>query len=311
MKQRLVSLLPSLTEVLYLLGLGDQVVGITHECDYPSGVEAKTVVTTSALAHGLTSLQIEEQVLAQTQQQQALYGLNIPALQALQPDIIFTQSLCDVCAVSEPLVQAVAQQLRPVPKVVTCGPTNLAEILASITLIGDATGRQAEAEAFLTQARQRLAEIQNQIGTRSQPRIFCLEWLEPLYAGGHWVPEMVTFAGGTAWNVGGEPSRRVTWQELVTFAPEVLVILPCGFGIERALAEMSLLTAHPLWSTLPAVQQQRVYVADGNSYFSRPGPRVIEGIAVLAEILHPDVFAGLAPADSYVHYTHDRVAQLS
>jgi len=292
---RLVSLLPSLTEILAGLGLLDDVVGITHECDYPLGIAGKTVVTTTKLGHDLSSLAIETQVLEQVQQETSLYGLDIPALIQLQPDLIFTQSLCDVCAVSETLVHQVARQLTPEPRVVSVGPTNLAEVLSSFLTVGHATGRIDEAEALVAQAQRRMAYIQAITQALPRPRLFGLEWIEPPFVSGHWFPELVTLAGGQPWGVPGTPSVRVRWEEIVEFAPDVVVILPCGFPIERTLQEVHLLEANPLWGELPAVEHNRVWVADGNSYFNRPGPRLVDSLEILAEILHPEHFQGLAP----------------
>ncbi|WP_287130028.1 ABC transporter substrate-binding protein [Candidatus Cyanaurora vandensis] len=291
---RLVSLLPSLTEALCALGLVDELVGITHECDYPPAIQTKTVVTTTTLAHDLTSLEIEEQVQRQVQQEASLYGLDFAALQRLQPDIIFTQGLCEVCAVSETLVHALAAKLDPVPKVVAISPTSLAEVLTSIETIGRATGRGLMAQALLQQAQARIESVVMGARDLARPRVFGLEWLDPPYASGHWFPELVTKAGGTPWGVAGQPSQRAHWDEIAEFAPEVLVILPCGFSMERTWSEVAILRSQPHWSTLPAVRQNRVWVVDGNSYFNRPGPRLVDSLEILAQIIHPQPFAGLA-----------------
>ncbi|WP_218082418.1 cobalamin-binding protein [Anthocerotibacter panamensis] len=300
---RLVSLLPSLTEVLCALGLEDQLVGVTHECDYPAGVGAKTVVTTTTLTHDLTSLEIEEQVREQIQGEPSLYGLNLAELQQLKPDLIFTQGLCDVCAVSETLVHTLARQLDPVPRVVSVAPTRLAHILDSIAFIAAETGTEDRAQKLLADARQRVDYIQETVQALThRPRVFGLEWLDPPYVSGHWMPELIHLAGGTAWGEPGVPSRRVTWTEVADFAPEVVVVLPCGFTIDRTWQELHLLQENPVWQNLPAVVQGRVYIVDGNSYFNRPGPRILDSLEILAQLLHPQAFQGLAPPDSFIPY---------
>jgi iron complex transport system substrate-binding protein len=300
---RLISLLPSLTEILYRLGLGESVVGITHECDYPPDVHTKTIVTTSDIAHGLSSLAIEARVQEQLTAEKALYGLKIEELRRLQPDILFTQGLCDVCAVSETLVRVVAQTLTPAPQVVALGPTNLTEILASIDYIGQVTGCEQASYNLRQQLEARIQFVETQAQALPKPRVFCLEWLAPPYSGGHWMPELVQRAGGIAWGEVGKPSRQVHWEEIVAFQPEIVVVLPCGFDIPRTCQEMPLLWENPLWCSLPAVQNQRVYVTDGNSYFNRPGPRVVDSLEILAEIFHPQTFGGLAPVGSFQHWS--------
>ncbi len=299
---RYISLLPSLTEGLCALGLGADIVGITHECDYPPEILDRAVVTTTTLAHDLTSFAIETEVLAQIQAEPSLYGLNRSLLAQLQPDCIFTQKLCDVCAVSETLVQRVAQELHPTPQVVSVGPINLEEILQSMILLGHVTGRAEAAHHWLSQARTRIQNVQERVAGRPRPRVFALEWLDPPYVSGHWMPELIALAGGIPWGEAGTPSVRLTWEQIAQFDPHVMVILPCGFSIARTLQEVAILATQPLWSTLTAVQKGRVSVADGNSYFNRPGPRILESLELLAALIHPEVCQDLAPSGGSVPY---------
>ncbi|MBD2103205.1 cobalamin-binding protein [Leptolyngbya sp. FACHB-261] len=299
---RIVSLLPSITEAVAALGAEDELVGVTHECDYPASVRGKTVVTSSPLSEPeLSSSQIDTRVQERFEQETSLYTLRAEVLAELRPDVVFTQRLCDVCAVSYSQVERVISQLKPVPRLISLEPTRLGEMLSDLRTIGSALDRTDQAEVLIAKLNQRIEQVKQQAAqAKTRPRTFCLEWLEPIFVSGQWMPELVELAGGTWYGPGlGEPSHMMSWERVREFDPEVLVILPCGFEIPRTLQEMQLLTERPGWSNLSAVRKGRVYVTDGNAYFNRPGPRLVESLEILAELLHPEMFAGLAPTESF------------
>jgi iron complex transport system substrate-binding protein len=303
---RIVSLLPSTTEIVFALGLGDALVGVTHECDYPPEAADKPVVTASTIDHeGASAMEIDAAVSAQLHAGLNLYRLDEPLLQALRPDLILTQELCAVCAVSADEVRRVVRGLATATRVLAVEPTSLDDILASILLLGQATGREERALELVAGLRVRVERVREQAReARRRPRVALLEWIDPPYGAGHWVPELIALAGGSA-GLGalGVPARRISWGEVIGFAPEVIVVACCGMGIAATLAEArELLPARTGWEALPAVRAGRVYITDGSSYFSRPGPRIVESLELLAELVHPDLFAGSAPQRSYVPF---------
>ena len=290
---RVCSLLPSATEIAFALGLGDSVVGVTHECDYPLEARKKPVVVKSAIdQHRSSSGQIDAIVSEHLQSKKSVYTIDLSRFQEADPDVILTQELCDVCAVDYHEVAEAAKSLSKRAKIVSLTPSSLLDVLGDITRVGEATGKEQEAEALVESLSKRIKRIADQ-ASRSQlrPRVACLEWMDPLYNAGHWVPEMVELAGGQD-GLGrkGEPSTRIDWSQVIQFAPEVIVLMPCGFDVERTLKEVHLLRRLPGWSELPAVRQGRVFAVDGNAYFNRPGPRLIDGLEILAPIIHPEIF---------------------
>jgi iron complex transport system substrate-binding protein len=288
---RIVSLLPSATEIICSLGLEEQLVGVTHECDYPPSVRGLPQVTRTLIPADAESAEIDRLVAARVQTQEALYTLDMPALVRLRPDLIVTQALCGVCAVAEGEVQAAACTLPGRPRVVNLEPTSLGEVLASIDQVATAAGigeRGANVAAGLRKRVEAVASRTTAIGER--PRTILLEWIDPPFSCGHWSPELVRLAGGVE-GLGRErePSRRVEWNEVVDWQPEALVVACCGFGIERTLRDLPILATQPAWTELPCVRDERVYVVDGSAYFSRPGPRLVDSLEILAHALHPDV----------------------
>jgi iron complex transport system substrate-binding protein len=214
----------------------------------------------------------------------------------LQPDLVLTQELCTVCAVGTHEVRHAVASLPGTPRVVSLEPRTLHEVLDTILLLGRLTGTLRRATEVFTDLSERLEAVQNAVRGRLKRRVLALEWLDPVFAGGHWVPEMIDMAGGIdVLGVVGEPSRQVGWDEIHKSAPEVAVCMPCGFGLERTRKELSAISMPQSWSTLPAVQQDSVFVVDGSSYFNRPGPRLIDGVEILATILHPDAFSKVPP----------------
>lgn len=305
---RIVSLLPSTTEIAFALGLGDQVVAVTHECDFPPEARTLPVITGSALDHGSTSsTEIDAAVSGQLRDGLSIYTLNHQLLEQLRPDLILTQALCDVCAVSFGTVErAVAEtalaEASGGPSVLSLEPTSLEGILGSILAVGSATGRRPEAQALVARLRSRVEAVRARAAEAStRPRVACLEWLDPPFGPGHWLPELVEIAGGKV-GLGrpGEPSRRISWGDVIAFAPEVIVLTPCGFDLTRTVEEAHAILPHRMgWSALPAVRSGRVFAVDGNSYFSRPGPRIVDSLELLAGLIHPQLFAGWGPAEGF------------
>lgn len=289
---KIVSLLPSATEIVCALGLEDSLTAITHECDYPPSVKDKPVITRSILPEGLTSAEIDAAVRQQLAGGQSLYRIDQNLLAELAPDLILTQQLCDVCAVSYDDVQAAVRALPKPPRVLNLEPTTLSDVLGTITQVGQSAGRGEEAAALTASLWARVERVRALAGAAEhQPRTVLLEWIEPLFGGGHWDPELVQIAGGCD-QIGSlhQPSTQIAWEALRGFAPEVLVVAQCGFGAVRTLEDMPTLEALPGYADLPAVRSSRVFVVNGSDYFSRPGPRLVDSLEMLASLLHPEVF---------------------
>lgn len=298
---RIVSLLPSATEIVCLLGLRDQLVGVTHECDYPAAVLSLPKVTQTLIPHDASSHEIDALVRERLKAQTALYTLNMPVLEELRPDLIVTQALCDVCAVAEEEVKAAACSLPGSPRVVNLEPMCLGEVFDCIQLVGDAAGLSDRARTVIAELRQRVAAVeQRSRQIASRPRVMLLEWIDPPFCAGHWSPELVRLAGGTeVIGVEGQKSQTTAWADILAADPEVLLIACCGFSIERTFEDVPILRAYPGWQDLSCVRNGRVYVVDGSAYFSRSGPRLVDSLEILAHALHPQdhpLPAGLAPA---------------
>ena len=285
---RIASLLPSATEIVCALGLADCLVGVSHECDYPADVVADLPrLTRSAVPHGLASAAVDAAVSDLLRRGESLYAVEAETLAALNPDLLITQELCDVCAVSYDDVCRISQRLPSQPQVVSLTPPDLNGIFADIATIAAATGVVDRGQTLITNLHARLAKVADQVRTRPRPRVFLLEWLDPPFAAGHWAPEMVALAGGEeVLGKAGEKSFRVTWPQVIAAQPEVILIAPCGYSQAQAETEWAQLPKPEGWEKIPAVQQGRVYALDANSYCSRPAPRVIDGIEQLAALLH-------------------------
>ncbi|HZC15402.1 MAG TPA: cobalamin-binding protein [Caulobacteraceae bacterium] len=300
--RRIVSLLPSASEMVCALGLGDRLVGVTHECDHPAEAKSKPAVVRNALAlETMTQREIDVAVSARLRDGLGLYELDTALIERLSPDLIITQSLCDVCAPSGTEIAELLRTLSRTPEILWMTPRSLAEIDENLRDLGRATGRPARAERLIAEGRARLSALE--AATRSiapRPRVFCMEWLDPVYCSGHWVPEMVRIAGGEdALGRLGADSVRIGWDEVLAWAPEVLVVMPCGYDLEAALQRMPELFGRPGFHDLPAARDGRVYGVDANSYFARPGPRAIDGAELLAHLIRPDRFAWAGPAEAY------------
>lgn len=280
---RIVSLLPSTTEILFALGAGDDVVGVTFECDFPLEARNRRIVSTSAMPEGLTPAEIDDFVVAAMQRGEDLYHLDEGALADLDADLVVTQDLCAVCAVDVSVVDDALAHLGCTAEVLTIDPHTLDEVLASIEKLGRATGNEAAAAALVADQRRRLAAVATRVGGLPRPRVMFLEWTDPPFAPGHWIPEMIELAGGDpVLATGGEKSRRVTWEQIRAAEPEVIVVAPCGFDRDGSAALAAELTAT---GVLPAGVP--VHAVDANVSWARPGTRLVDGVEELAEILHP------------------------
>jgi len=330
---RICSFLPSATEILFAIGAGPSVAAVTFECDFPAEARTRPHVVFSHLPHGLTPAEIDAVVSAEGARGKSLYFVDLPTLTALAPDLIILQDLCRVCAIDSPTLARDMAHLPSQPRVISPNAHSLAEVLAEIELLGEVTGHSAEALALTASLRTRIEAVRSKTSVilsegsracepeskdpegfnsptklvpfqpRTPPKVLCLEWLDPPFQGGHWIPEMVTLAGGIPLlATPGEKSRRITWEEILASAPDIIVVMPCGYHLAETIAQFRALTLPPAWANLPAVRNGRVYAVDGTAYFSRPGPRLITGLEILHAILRRDDFAHLPP---------DSVAKLS
>jgi len=298
---RIVSLLPSATEIVCSLGLGEHLVGVTHECDYPPFVKALPKVTRTLIPHDASSRDIDALVRERLKSAKALYSLDLPVLEGLKPDLLVTQALCDVCAVAEAEVTAAACSLPGRPRVVNLEPSRLSEVFDCLRLVGDAAGvpgRAAEVVAALEARVEAVAARSRSLAHR--PTGVLLEWIDPPFGSGHWSPELVRLAGGVeVLGREGLASQTTAWDRVRELDPEWLMVALCGFDVARTLVDLPILAAYPGYAELRCVHAGNVFVTDGNAYFSRPGPRLVESLEILAHALHPDVHplpAGLTAA---------------
>jgi iron complex transport system substrate-binding protein len=285
---RICSLVPAATEVLFALGVGESVVGVTHECDWPPEAEARPRVTASHLQSGdLSSAEIDDAVAEAAREGKALYAIDEAVWEEIRPDVVVAQELCNVCAVS-------AGEVRRLDvEVIDYSPSTLDGVLAHIIALGVRLGEEGAADELTTGMRTRLERVRAALAeTDTYPRVYVSEWLEPPYAAGHWVPDMVSAAGGMeVAGIAGEPSFRMRWSDVAGLEPDTVVLAPCGFDLDRTLTEVVTLdlSAHLLGTS--ARQESRVFAVDANGYFSRPGPRLVEGVELLAYLLHPDAYS--------------------
>ena len=290
---RVVSLLPSSTEIIHALGCGDRIVGRSHECDYPAGIAELPPCTAPKFDPNGTSREIDERVKAVLEEAVSVYRVDTALLDELAPDLVITQSQCELCAVSLSDVQAAVRELvRSKPDVLSLEPNELKDVWRDIASVAEALGVRERGDELLDELRARLAAIAGRVGEIGhRPRVACIEWYEPLMAAGNWVPELVEIAGGVdVLGVRGEHSAWLEWAALEKSEPETIVLMPCGFDMSRSRRELPALTGRAEWARLEAVQRGRVFVTDGNQFFNRPGPRLVESAEILAEILHPEVF---------------------
>ena len=300
--KRIVSFLPSATEIVCALGLEDHLVGITHECDYPPSVTAKPVVVSSAVpVENMTEAEIDKAVSERVRAGLSVYQVDEVLLRQLAPDLILAQDLCAVCAPSGNEVSRALNVLPKKPEVLYLTPKSVKGILQNLRDVGQVAGRLEAAESWIDAATKKLERIAATArALPSRPRVFCMEWLDPLYCSGHWVPEMVRIAGGVdEISREGSDSIRISWQDVLAWSPEILVVMPCGYHLEKVIALAAKLRALPGWWDLPAVRNRQVYAVDASSYFARPGPRVVEGTELLAHLIHPEAFSWQGPQCAY------------
>jgi iron complex transport system substrate-binding protein len=299
---KIASLLPSATEIVYALGLGDDLVGVTDECDYPADAVTKPVVSRSALPQGRlqTPREIDDAVRHQVGTSQPLYVLDTELLRREQPEVILTQDLCRVCAVPSGQVQQALDQLGlPDAKVISLDPQTLGDVIAQLEVVGKLLDREERAAELAAGLRERIAVVKDTAKRVPSVSVFALEWSDPPFSAGHWIPEMIELVGGTpVMAEKGQPSRETAWHEIRAAAPEVIVFMPCGYYLEEAEEEAGSFLSQPEFADTPAVRNGNVYAVDATSFFSRPGPRIVDGLEILAWAVHPDFYP--APPDGTI-----------
>jgi iron complex transport system substrate-binding protein len=287
---KICSFLPSGTEILFALGLGESLCGVTFECDHPTEARAKPVVVYSWLEQGLPEKEIDRQVRESSAKSRSLYRLDAEKLCEIQPEVIVTQDLCHVCAASPDDLGAVLSAFDHPPKILSLSPHTIEQVWGDIQTVGDACGREREAKQLIAKLRTQIADVNP--NPANPPRVLCLEWLDPPFVGGHWVPEMVQLAGGIdVLGRAGEPGYEVDWSAIVRSDPEIILAMPCGYHREEVQKELATTPFPAAWHSLRAVRQGRVFAMDASSHFSRPGPRIAEGVVEMA-----DLFARLQPS---------------
>lgn len=297
---RICSLVPSATETLFAIGASECVAGVTFECDFPAEARQKRVVVRTRLAPTHNPAEIDRQVREFVSRGESLYEIDAEALRDIQPDLIITQDLCHVCAASPGDLASALAKLPVAPAVLSLDPKSLADVWNDIRKIGDAVGHSRQAAVLVGELRNRVEKVRQAAArTNTRPRVVCLEWLDPPYVAGHWVPEMVAIAGGTdVLGDAAKPGVRTTWEAVLASRPEVIVVMPCGYDLRCTLEEFSRTELPDEWETLPAVHNERVYAVDGSAYFSRPGPRLAGGVEILAGIIHPELALCTPPPSS-------------
>ena len=288
---RIVSLLPSATELVCGLGLRQQLVGVSHECDYPNSVIGLPVLTSSRIPEGLDSGSIDHLVTEQLKSDQALYDLNIDVLTSLRPDLIVTQALCDVCAVSGNDVARAVGSLPNNPKVINLEPNCLTDVLDTVELLAEAADCVKQGQIYLRELRYRISQVNDKssvINRSDKPRVALLDWLDPIFDGGHWSPEIIELAGGIAcFGNKREPSQRRSWNDLIQARPDIIFIALCGFNVERSMQDVEDFFGSQEFSVLRDQVGSKIFLVDGNAYFSRPGPRLVDALEIMANALHP------------------------
>lgn len=291
MSNSLVSLLPSATEIIAGLGLLDRLVGISHECDYPPEIKDRKICTSARLSIHQSSGEIHQEVDKLLAAAMSIYEIDLDVLAQLQPTHIITQDQCDVCAVSFAEVEtAVAKLTNSHPQIISLQPDTIADVWADIQRVGEILAVDWQPIVSDLQERVKICQTQCQNLHSSPPQVACIEWTDPLMLAGNWIPELVEMAGGKPiGGITGQHSPRISWDELVAADPDTIIFMPCGFDLDRTRTEAQPLTQHPQWQNLQAVKLNRVYITDGNAYFNRPGPRLVESLEILTEILNPNV----------------------
>lgn len=298
---RIVSLLPSATEILYALGLGDSVAGVTHECDFPPAAATKPPLIMPRVDPHAAPAEIDRQVSELVQRGESIYAVDAELLASLAPDLIVTQDLCHVCAASPDDLATALTRLPSQPRVLTLTPHSLDDVWQDIIRVGDATGTGREAQTLAMELKAKAQTIESVIkGTEQRPRVLCLEWLDPFYVGGHWVPEMVSKAGGDdVLGRAGQPSFKVSAEEIAESNADLILVALCGYDAARNAAEFKRTQLPQSWRNLPALRNHQIFAVDANGYFSRPGPRLADGLQLLAHLIHPECYGCELPQSVY------------
>ena len=300
---RIVSLLPSATEIVYSLGAQDRLFGVTYACDFPPSAMGKPIVVRSRIQAASTSSgEIDGAVKESISANEPIFSIDMDAMAEAQPDLILTQGLCEVCAVPSTQVDEAVERLAVKPQILSLDPHSLSDLLNDIVKVGEAIGEGTKAKELVGSLELRRDRVASTAAAaETKPTVACLEWLDPLMTAGHWVPEMVNLAGGKdCFGTKGQPSFKIDWSQILEAQPAVIVAMPCGFDVRRGISEIPLLTDHEGWNSLPAAMSDSLFVVDGGAYFSRSGPRLLDGLELMAEILHPELFRGLVPQDAAV-----------
>jgi iron complex transport system substrate-binding protein len=294
---RIYSFTPSATEMIYALGLGDQLCGVTHECDYPPEARAKPVAIRSLTdMSSMSQREIDDRVVESMAHGHGLYSIDKDLLRENEPDVVVTQELCDVCSVSLRDVLSTISDLSRRCQVVSLKPTGLREVLDDVLTVGKACDAEPAAEKLVRSLEARIQTVRERAAGLDRPRVFCVEWFDPIFASGHWVPEMVEVAGGEdALGLAGQDSRKIPWDRVIAYDPEVLILMPCGFETARAVEDLPLLAKNEGWASITAVRRGAVFATNGSAYYSRPGPRLVDGLELMARMIHPEAFGDAMP----------------
>ena len=293
-KKRVISLLPSCTEIVCALGCADQLVGRSHECDFPPEIKSLPICSSAKINSQNSSAEIDREVKSRLRDALSLYEIDLGKLKKLRPDIILTQSQCEVCAVSETdLQKAVANALNFKPEIISLSPKKIADLWSDIQTVANALGAGQRGRELLSKLKNRVVDILEKTCTmKRRPTVACIEWIEPLMAASNWIPELVEFAGGkNLFGEAGKHSPWLDWKTLVESDPEIIVFMPCGFDLARTRSELKSLAPKPEWEKLRAVRTENIFLTDGSQFFNRPGPRLVESLEILAEIFHPGIFS--------------------
>jgi iron complex transport system substrate-binding protein len=306
---RIVSFLPSSTEILYEIGAGDLIAGVTHECNYPADAKNKRrVINSSINARSLTSREIDDKIVGLMKAGENIYAIDDQQLIKSKPDLIIAQGICEVCAPFAKEIDRANSILGYEPEVLVLHPHDLDDILVSITEIAERVERSNEGCKLVSSLRKRIDNIREIVserrsknGTKDYPKIVCIEWIDPFFSAGHWIPQIVDIAGGiNGLSTTRQPSRRIPIEEIIEFNPDKIVLMPCGFDVARTLNEAKMLRNNNKWRSLQAVQEDQVYAVNANAYFSKPGPRTIIGLEIMAKIINPSDFENIElPPNSY------------
>jgi len=299
MQNRIVSFLPSATEILYELGVGDQIVGVTHECSYPEQARAKPhVINSSFDPEVMSSQEIDRKVVDLLRSGKDIYVIDEQALKKANPNLIVAQGICEVCSPYTKEINKAMALLDNKPEVLILDPRNLDDILNNIIEVAKKVGKTKEGQDFVATLQKRIKHVQA-VQKKTRQKILCLEWLDPLFSAGHWVPQMVDIAGGiNGISLTGDQSRRLEVDEAVNFDPDIIILMPCGFGVKRTIAEYQKLVKNQKWRSMRAVKNTQVYAVNANEYFSKPSPRTITGLEILAKIIQPEVFSDIKLPDN-------------